>query len=89
MTQELTFFKSAGCPACNGTGYYGRMGIFEVVVFTDGLRDAIIRNAPVQELETIAQKSGFRPLTLDAIEKAKQGYVTLEDIHSILLEKTV
>ena len=85
--EELTLYKRAGCDLCSGTGYFGRMGIFEVIFFTDELRDAIVRNAPVVELEAIADKKGFRSLASDAIVKLKDGLVTVEDIFPILLEK--
>ncbi|MEI8011546.1 MAG: GspE/PulE family protein [Candidatus Omnitrophota bacterium] len=87
ISGSMTLYKKVGCEQCNGTGYLGRVGIFEVVFFSDDLRDAIVRNASVPELEAIARRKGFRSLAIDAIEKAKQGLVTVEDIYSILLEK--
>ncbi|MBF0486482.1 MAG: hypothetical protein HQL16_08215 [Candidatus Omnitrophica bacterium] len=86
--QDLVFYKNIGCDHCRGTGYLGRMGIFEVVFFNDELRDAIVRNLPMAELEKIAIRSGFKPLALDAIEKVKAGVVALDDIFPILLEKS-
>jgi type IV pilus assembly protein PilB len=86
---DLTFYKRVGCDLCSGTGYFGRMGIFEVVFFTDELRDAIVRNASIGELESIAEKKGYRSLASDAIEKLKAGQVMVEDIFPILLEKAV
>jgi type II secretory ATPase GspE/PulE/Tfp pilus assembly ATPase PilB-like protein len=84
---QVTFCRKAGCEHCNGTGYHGRIGIFEVVFFNDELRDAIVRNTPVAELEAIARQKGCRSLAMDAIEKAKLGLVTIDDIYPILLEK--
>jgi type IV pilus assembly protein PilB len=87
--EELTLYKRAGCDLCSGTGYFGRMGIFEVIFFTDELRDAIVRNASIAELEAIAEKKGFKNLASDAIDKLKNGFVTVEDIFPILLERAV
>lgn len=82
-----TFYKKNGCEHCNGTGYAGRVGIFEVVMFSEELRDAIVRGVSLTDLEDIARKKGNRSLAMDAIEKAKLGLVTIDDIYPILLEK--
>ncbi len=87
VPQEITLYKKMGCEHCNGTGYMGRVGVFEVVFFSDELRDAIIRNTPVAGLEAIARQKGCRSLAVDAIEKARLGLVMVEDIYPILLEK--
>jgi type II secretory ATPase GspE/PulE/Tfp pilus assembly ATPase PilB-like protein len=88
-TAEITLYKSTGCETCSGTGYFGRMGIFEVLFFTDELREAIIRNATMTEMKDIAYQKGFRTLAHDAIEKVKAGHVTMEDIYPILLESSL
>jgi len=87
-TPELTLYKGAGCPKCNGSGYYGRIGIFEVVQFNEDLREAIIRNASVVEMENIAAKSGFQSIALDAMQKAMDGIVHIDDIYPILLDRS-
>lgn len=86
---DITLYKAVGCESCSSTGYFGRIGLFEVLSFTDELRDAIIRNAPMTEMKAIAAKKGFRTLAEDAIEKLKAGLVTIEDIYPILLESSV
>lgn len=88
-SDEIILYKSTGCETCIGTGYFGRIGIFEVLVFTDELREAIVRNATTAEIKSIAAQKGFRSLAEDAIEKLKAGHVTLEDIYPILLESSV
>ena len=85
--EELVFYKKNGCSLCNDTGYAGRIGIFEVVLFTEELRDAILRNAPVRELTAVSQQAGLGSLAADALEKFKNGIVTLDDIYPILLER--
>jgi type IV pilus assembly protein PilB len=86
---EITLYKGSGCDACSGTGYMGRLAVFEVVNFNERLRDAIISNVPPSELETIAkEKGGFRSLALDALQKVRAGVITFDDIYPILLEKT-
>jgi len=85
----VMLYKNIGCDACSGTGYFGRIGLFEILAFTDELREAIIRNASMSEMKTIAAKKGFRTLAEDALEKLRAGQVTLEDIYPILLESAL
>jgi type IV pilus assembly protein PilB len=88
VPDEFTFYKGIGCDQCGGTGYRGRMAIFELVQFTEDLRDAIIRDASSYVLEEIASRNGFQSLAQDAILKLKAGLVTIDDIYPILLEKS-
>lgn len=85
---DFTFYKGAGCEQCSRTGYRGRIGIFELLQFTEDLREAIAQNAPITQIETIAAHNGFKSLAADAIHKAKNGIVTFDDIYPILLEKS-
>jgi len=85
---ELIFYKGTGCPKCLGTGYSGRIGIFEVIQFTEDLREAIVNNVSISEMENIAVKKGFQSLASDAIQKAIDGTVHFDDIYPILLEKS-
>ncbi len=86
--ESVTFFKGTGCQHCSQTGYRGRLGIFELVVVNEEMREAIINKAPVASLEQIAIKEGFQSMVIDAINKAKAGLVSLDDIYPILLEKS-
>ena len=84
---KIVVYKGLGCQHCLGTGYRGRIGIFEIVVFNDDIREAIVRGASSTELAQIVVKHGTRTLATDAIEKVKKGLTTLEEISSILLER--
>ncbi len=86
--QEFTFYKGAGCPACSGTGFKGRLGLFEVLSINEEMRAAIVNKASLEEIEHIALQDGFQPMAIDAIQKAKDGLVTIDDIYPILLEKS-
>ncbi len=85
--QSVVLYKGTGCEYCRRTGYRGRIGIFEVVVFNDELRDAIVRGASTAELTAIAVKGGTRSLAVDALEKVKKGITTFDEVGAILLEK--
>lgn len=84
---KIVVYKGQGCAHCRGTGYRGRTGVFEIVVFNDELRDAIVRRVSSADLAAFAIKHGTRTLASDAIEKVKKGVTTLEEISSILLER--
>jgi type IV pilus assembly protein PilB len=83
----LVFYKGSGCEACKGTGYRGMIGVFEVVQFTEELREAIVNNSSVSELENMANAKDFQSMALDALQKVKSGIVYFDDIYHILLEK--
>jgi len=66
-----------GCPACDESGYRGRVGIFELLVMDDTLREAIVRGASDGEIRSL---SSLRPLVHDGIAKAAEGQTTLEEV---------
>jgi type II secretory ATPase GspE/PulE/Tfp pilus assembly ATPase PilB-like protein len=54
--------EPVGCPACGGSGYKGRIGLFEVLTVNDAVEDLIIRRAPASEIRTAARAAGMRTL---------------------------
>ena len=69
-----------GCRACQGTGYKGRMAIYEMASVTPDLHEAILTRAPAQELQRIAGKHGYRTLREDGMIKAWRGDTSLEEV---------
>lgn len=84
--QSPVFYKGAGCQYCFGTGYMGRVGIFEIVLFDEELRHGILRGANSWELQDIAIRKGAKTLALDALHKVRSGLTSLEEVYSILIE---
>ena len=78
--EEVRFTRGAGCSACRGTGYRGRLGVFELLVLTDGFRDAISRGAGRPQLRALALASGMRPLVMDGWAKVRAGLTTTEEV---------
>jgi general secretion pathway protein E len=72
--------RGVGCATCRHTGYKGRVGIFELIVLTDALRDAIARGAPRSELRTLAQAAAMEPLGGDGWRKVEAGLTTVEEV---------
>ena len=74
------FFKGAGCDTCNGTGYKGRQGLYEVMALSSPLRRAILKGASTEELREIAVSEGMLTLRMDGMMKVKKGITTLEEV---------
>ncbi|MBF0552138.1 MAG: type IV-A pilus assembly ATPase PilB [Deltaproteobacteria bacterium] len=82
---NLQLFQGKGCSHCNGTGYKGRVGVFEIMEIDEILQEAITSNVGESQLRKIAIKSGMDTLRRDALNKAMQGHTTLDEV----LKKTV
>jgi general secretion pathway protein E len=78
----LTFYRAraGGCDDCIGTGYYGRIGIFEVMMIDDELRSTITRSAESGPIRKIARKNGMRSLHEDGIRKVLRGDTSTEEV---------
>lgn len=76
----VTFHKGAGCPVCNGSGYKGRIGIFEVMTLTPGVRELILERVSTDRIHVEAVKEGMRTLRDVAVEKLKKGSTTIEEV---------
>ena len=69
-----------GCDYCSGTGYRGRIGIFEVLPVGDEIRELIMRRATVKDIKDKAIALGMRTLREDGIEKVKRGVTTIDEV---------
>jgi type II secretory ATPase GspE/PulE/Tfp pilus assembly ATPase PilB-like protein len=76
---EGTFYQGAGCDECRGTGYRGRIGIFELLAINNELRDLILQKRSNAELKFMAQKTMIT-MHQDALQKAADGVTSLEEI---------
>jgi len=76
-------YGPVGCEECRGTGYRGRLGVYEVMSISDEMRQLIMRSATALDLADQAQKEGFRNLRQSGLLKVKQGVTSLEEIEAI------
>jgi type IV pilus assembly protein PilB len=74
------FYRGRGCDSCNNTGYKGRVGLFELMIMNDDLRDMIMRNCPVDELRRTAQGYGMVSLRDAGLGFAYEGVTTLDEV---------
>ena len=73
-SDDLTLMRKTGCPKCNGTGYFGRMGIHELLLGSEQLKQLIANRRAAAEVRYLAIKDGgMRPLRMDGIQKVFQG----------------
>jgi type IV pilus assembly protein PilB len=80
------FFAGRGCKDCNNTGYKGRVGIHEVLVVDNILREAVYKKASAAELRKLAISQGMVPMIEDGLQKAKDGVTTVEEVLRMLYE---
>ena len=76
---EAVYYRGAGCPHCNGTGYAGRVGIFEVLAMSDEIRQAFARGLSPQDVQKLARAEGFHAMREDAADKIRDGRTTVEE----------
>lgn len=77
---RVTMHRGAGCPSCRGTGYRGRLGIFELLTVSDDVRDAIASGVTRSDLRGLAANAGLASLKTDGWQKAEAGLTTVEEI---------
>jgi len=84
MTEEemkgKKFYYGRGCSKCNGTGYKGRIGIFEVMMFNDEIRDLVMNRASTNVLRVAAQKAGMRQLRDNGLDVIFDGITTIDEV---------
>jgi len=79
-------FGPVGCEMCKGTGYKGRVGIYQVMPITDDMRQLIMRNGNAFDIAEQAKKEGVRDLRQSGLIKVKQGIMSLEEIEAVTNE---
>jgi type IV pilus assembly protein PilB len=80
IDSTVVFHRGQGCDHCRGTGYRGRIGIFELMTITDSIRDMIVRRAPASEIKAQAIREGMHTLRDDGLEKVMSGISTIDEI---------
>ncbi len=84
--KEISSWRGAGCERCNGTGYTGRVGIFELLELNEEFRRLIMRNEDASVLTETARRNGMRSLRDDGWEKIANGTTTVEEVVRVTQE---
>lgn len=77
--EKIKVYHGKGCEICNGTGYKGRVAIYEVLKATPKVRELILKHASSDEIKAMAIKEGMKTLRMSALTKVAQGLTTLEE----------
>ena len=83
--RDLQLYKAKGCPKCNGRGYKGRVGFFELMEVTQDVAAAIQAQVSEEQLRKVAAQAGMYTLREAALQKAREGITSLEEV----LKRTV
>ncbi len=74
------FYRGKGCNNCNGTGYRGRIALFEIMVFNDEMRELVMNHASTNVLRATAQKAGMRLLRDNGLAAVYDGITTIDEV---------
>ncbi|MHB0978509.1 MAG: GspE/PulE family protein [Thermoleophilia bacterium] len=83
--QNVTLYKPIGCARCNGTGYKGRVGLYEVMLVTEAIERLTVERKSADEIGRVAQAEGMKSLREDGIDKVLQGRTTIEEIARVIV----
>ena len=79
-------WRGTGCERCSNRGYYGRAGIFELMVMNPTIQDMVLRNMDSNLIKREARKFGMRTLREDGAQKMLRGLTTLEEVLRVTRE---
>ena len=82
--REVEIFEAVGCHQCRESGYKGRLGVYEVMMVTDEIRELIVANAPALQLARVAVSQGMTSLIDDGLAKVRAGLTTLAEISRVM-----
>jgi len=81
---KIKFFRGKGCDNCSYTGYKGRIGVYELMVMSEPIRQKIMQCAPASEIRLTAIKQGMVSLRQDGLNKVRQGLTTVDEVGRVL-----
>ena len=77
---KIAMYQAKGCKECDRTGYKGRLGLYEVLSFSDEIRDMILSGSTSIELKRKAVEEGMLTLRMSGLRKVKEGLTTIEEV---------
>ncbi|MCD4655791.1 GspE/PulE family protein [bacterium] len=84
-TDSFQFMRGKGCDRCNNRGFYGRIGVFEILLPSQKLKDALQSKVRTSELQRIAREEGMISLHEDGLQKVKEGLVDIEELAQVII----
>lgn len=86
VDQDYTIYDHAGCPLCSETGYYGRIGVYEIMEITPALKHVITKRGSTEEIREIAMREGMSTLRMCAAQYVRSGTTTIEEMLKVSFE---
>mgnify|MGYP001595876171 CR=1 FL=1 len=86
IPQEAVFYRGRGCEECNGTGYRGRVGVYELLELTEDVKALVLRRATSSEIKSLMIANGFRTLRNSSVDVVMQGLTTFEEMCRVSTE---
>lgn len=80
---DVYFYRGAGCPECNGTGYLGRLAVQELFIMNEEIRSLVAKEASILEIEKTAKRLGFKTMRYDALKKVLRGLTTIDELERV------
>ena len=80
QVEGLKVYKGKGCPACNGTGFKGRVALYEVMPVGDEMKQLILEGASTDDIKKMAVNTGMRTLRMSGLSKAREGITSIEEV---------
>ena len=84
IDHDIAGYEAGGCPRCSGSGYRGRVGIYEIMPVSDEIRDLALHSASSDRIMETARAEGMRTLREDAFEKVKAGVTAIDEVLRVL-----
>jgi type IV pilus assembly protein PilB len=84
VDHDISGYEAGGCPRCSGSGYRGRVGIYEIMPVTDEIRDLALHSASSDKIMDTARAEGMRTLREDAFEKVRHGVTSVDEVLRVL-----
>lgn len=82
--KKFNIYEAKGCQNCNGTGYLGRIGLFEFIKMTRELKELVLTNPSTDKIWNLAKRQGSKTMLSDGIDKIKQGLTSVEEVFRVV-----
>ena len=84
--QALTIYEPGGCPRCDNTGYYGRIGVYEILEVSPEVRRVIAKGATAEEIKKVGLEQGMHTLRMSAAEYVVDGMTSFKEMMRVSFE---
>ena len=83
---DVTIYKAKGCPLCGGVGYYGRIGVYEIIAMSPEIRRIVSERGTSEAIKQVALEQGTQTLRMSASEYVLDGTTTYEEMMRVSFE---